>query len=98
MARQKGNLPRHNSEAGAPSAARWICRRLMLDSTEIQVDLAAGAVKHQEVSLALIFQQRRYFGQISSRDSSVSLESSVAHRDNIPGYKSIVNNTRVNYF
>jgi len=81
MARQKGDLARHNSEAGTPPSARWIDRRLGRRTPDVQVDLAAGAVKHQEVFLALIFQERRYFGQISSRDSSVSSESSVAHRD-----------------
>ena len=87
MAGQKGDLACDNSEAGASAASSRVDCRLRLDSAEIQIDLAASAVKHQEFSLELIFQERRYFRQVSSSDSSVSLERSVVHRNNIPGYK-----------
>ena len=97
MTGQKRDLARHNSEARAPAASCWIGQRLRLDSAEIQIDLAARVVKYQEVFLGLIFQERRYFRQISGGDSGVSLECGVAHGNNIPGYKWLVNTTRVKY-
>ncbi len=87
MARQKRDFARHNPKSRTPPASSRISRWLALDRAEIHIDLTAGIVKHQEVSLGLIFQKRIYFREVSRSDSGVSLEGSVAHGNNIPGYK-----------
>jgi hypothetical protein len=87
MTRQKCDLPRHNTETGTSAASCRIGGRLRLDSSDIQIDLAAGVVKYQEVFLEFIFQERRYFREVPGSDSSVSLEGSVAHGSIVPGYK-----------
>jgi hypothetical protein len=61
VAGQKRDLASDNSEAGAPPASCRVDWRLRLDSSEIQIDLAASAVKHQKTFLELIFQERRDF-------------------------------------